>query len=394
MPGRRVDSAPSSRWSVTTVLGHRPSRPAGQIAVLAFLLGAVVVVVVLVNRPDLAIAMYALIPIVLGVHWFGLRGGLVVAAAATLAFVAAQLFHPSTDLTGGDLWVAALNRSVAFVGVAVLVSLLLDRERALAGRVRAQQDEIAELESLRAALTPSGFPERPQLEFATSFTPADGLVAGDFFLVVEGPTDSTTIAVGDVVGHGLEAARCAAFVRAALATFARFTRDPVELLQLANAALVEHGKQGAQFVTAVCLNIGPPPAPEVTWATAGHEVPWFLDTGTPLPGGQVGAPLGVGAEALRLRPGRAALAPGGGILVFTDGLTEGRPVRRRDLGGALELFGEERARRVIQELDGAHPARVLESLVAAVTSFSGGTLADDLCLVAVRAEGRPPAVAD
>ena len=68
---------------------------------------------------------------------------------------------------GGDLWVAALNRSVAFVGAAVLVSVLLERERALAGHVQAQQDEIAELESLRAALTPSTVPERPHLEFAT-----------------------------------------------------------------------------------------------------------------------------------------------------------------------------------------------------------------------------------
>ena len=142
---------------------------------------------------------------------------------------------------------ATFNRSIVFVGVAVLVSLLLRRERALASTVRAQQDEIAELESLRAALTPAEIPARPHLDVAASFTPADGLVAGDFYLVVEGPSGSTTVAVGDVVGHGLDAARCAAFVRAALATFARFTSDPVELLQLANAALVEHahGEQPA-----------------------------------------------------------------------------------------------------------------------------------------------------
>src|SRR4029453_3926526 len=96
-------------------------------------------------------------------------------------------------------------------------------------RVRAQQDEIAELESLREALTPSQVPVRPYLEFATTHPPAGGLVAGAFFLVVEGPNESTTVALGDVVGHGLEAARCAAFVRAGLATFARFTSDPVEL---------------------------------------------------------------------------------------------------------------------------------------------------------------------
>ncbi len=388
MPGRRVDSIRSPRRRTAPFLGYRPTRSAEQIAVLAVLLLAVTAVFVVVNRPGLAIHMYALIPVVLAVHWFRLVGGVVVAGAATMLFVVAQLLLPDAELAGAELWVAALNRSAVFFGVAVLVSMLLRRERDLAGRVRAQQSEIAELESLRAALTPSGVPERPHLDFATSFTPADGMVAGDFFLVVDGPKDSTTIAVGDVVGHGLEAARCATFVRAALATFARFTSDPVELLQLANVALVGHEGEGARFVTAVCVNIGPPPGHAITWAAAGHDVPWFLDTATPLPGGRVGTPLGIGADALELESGHASLAPGTGILVFTDGLVEARPVRR-DFSRPLELFGEERASRIVQDLRGAHVLQVLESLVAAVTAFAGGPLADDLCLVAVRAEDRP-----
>ena len=360
-------------------------------AVLTVLLLTITVVFVLVNRPHLAIHMYALVPIVIAVHWFRLAGGLVVAGAAITLFVVPQLLLPSPALVGTELWVATLNRSAVFFGVAVLVSMLLRRERTLAGQVRAQQDEITELESLRAALTPSGVPVRPHLDFATSFTPAEGLVAGDFFLVVEGPQDSTTIAVGDVVGHGLEAARCAAFVRAALATFARFTRNPVELLQLADAALVGHDGDGAQFVTAVCVNIGPPPDHAITWAAAGHDAPWFLDTAMPLPGGRVGTPLGIGAAASGPKPGHASLTPGAGILVFTDGLVEARPVRR-DPARPLELFGEERASRIVRDESGAHVPRILDSLVAAVTSFAGGPLADDLCLVAVRARSSPSPV--
>lgn len=75
--------------------------------------------------------------------------------------------------------------------------------------------------------------------------------------------------VGHVVGHGLEAARCAAFVRAALSTFARFPTDPVQLLQLADAALAESSEHSSRFVTAVCLAIDPPPWIEVRWAAAG-----------------------------------------------------------------------------------------------------------------------------
>ena len=385
MPAGTAGARPSRRHSSFRARRYRPRTRRRRIAVIAALLLAVTAVFVAVNQPGLAIYMYALIPLVLAVHWFDLAGGLAVAAAATLAFVGAQLMLPSTTLSAGQLWVAALNRSVVYVGVALLVTVLLRRERALVARLRAQQHEITELTSLRAALTPADVPVQPHLEFATSFTPAEGLVAGDFFVVVEGPSGSTTVAVGDVVGHGLDAARCAAFVRASLSTFARFTSDPVELLQLANAALVEHSD--SQFVTAVCLNIGRPAGTEVAWASAGHDVPWFLDTGEALPGGRVGTPLGIGADALKLEAGRVSLAPSDGILVFTDGLTEGRAARRGSVR-PLALFGEERARNVLRSHRGAPAKRVLDALVAEVTAFAGGPLADDLCLVALRA--RPP----
>ena len=396
MPG--LDDGPSARLARGAGrLARRltPVRPAHRIAALALGLLAVSVVRFLANQPSLAISLYALVPIVLSVYWFGLRGGLATATAATLLFLADELFAPSGELDGGMLAVAAGNRALVFLGVAALVALLLRRERTLTLRLREQQDELAEFQALRAALTPSEVPARPQLQIATAFTPAEGLVAGDFFLVVEGPAESTTVVVGDVVGHGLEAARCAAFVRAALATFARFSSDPAQLLQLADAALTEHGLQDARFVTAVCLNVGPPPDRRLTphparplvWATAGHDVPWRLDTATPLPGGRVGPPLGTGTGHLRIEAGRTNLEPGAGVLVFTDGLTEGRA--RREAGRPLRLFGEDRARRIVLEHHGAPAGRVLEALSSAVRDFAGGPLADDVCLVALRAEPVP-----
>jgi serine phosphatase RsbU (regulator of sigma subunit) len=356
--------------------------------VLAALLLAVTAVFAAVNRPGLGLAMYALIPVVLGVYWFGLRGGLLVAAAATVLFIGDELVTRSPELSAAGLWVAALNRSLVFFGVAALVWFLLRRTRTLAGRLHARESRLAELESLRAVLTPSQVPTLPHLHLATAFTPADGMVAGDFFLVVQSPPDCTTIIVGDVVGHGLEAARHAAFVRASLATFARFTSDPVRLLQLADAALAESGGDRDQFVTTACLTIGPPPTHEVAWACAGHDVPWRLDTGDPLPGGRTGPPLGVAGHGLQLEAGHLSLRPGEGLLLFTDGLTEGRAATRV-AAGRLDLFGEERARQVVREHCGAPPGRVLSALVSAVTTFAGGPLADDLCLVAVRAEPTP-----
>jgi serine phosphatase RsbU (regulator of sigma subunit) len=169
-----------------------------------------------------------------------------------------------------------------------------------------------------------------------------------------------------------------------MATFAHFTGDPAELLRLADTALRESARQGATFVTAVCLTIGGTPDREVRWATAGHPAPWVLDTADSLAVGSASVPLGVGVGELALPVRRAPL--GDGILVFTDGLTEGRPARRA-AGASVRLFGEERAREVLREQRGAPPSAVVKALVDAVSSFAGGELADDLCLVAVRPAG-------
>jgi serine phosphatase RsbU (regulator of sigma subunit) len=373
----------TGRSGGTASFGDRSSRPAARVTVLVVLQLAVFGLLALNTQPGLAVSLYGLVPIVLGVFWFSLRGGLLAAAATMLAFLVDEMLTPSRGLSGPEFGFAVFNRAVVFFGVAVLVAWLLDRERRLILQVQAQRAELAELESLRAALIPVDVPPRPHLQLATSFLPADGEVAGDFFLVVEGPDRSTTIVVGDVVGHGLEAARCAAFVRAALATFARFTSDPARLLQLANTALAERRAPSATFVTTVCLNIGAPPDPEVCWAAAGHNAPWFLDTGAPLRGGRLGAPLGIGADALTVESGRAVLQPGAGILLFTDGLTEARAARRPS-HRSFELFGEDRARKIVREQRGAAVTGIVEALVAEVTAFAGGPLADDLCLVAVR----------
>jgi serine phosphatase RsbU (regulator of sigma subunit) len=259
--------------------------------------------------------------------------------------------------------------------------VLLDRERRLTVQVEEQRARLAELEALRSALTPAEVPPTPGLAVATAFVPAEGEVAGDFFLVVEGPGGCTTVVVGDVVGHGLVAARSAAFLRATLATFAHFTGDPAELLRLADTALREGGPAAPSFVTAVCLIIDGTADRQVRWAAAGHPAPWFLDTGASLGEGKAGPPLGVGLGELALEVGRAPL--GSGVLAFTDGLTEGRPARRRP-GDRIELYGEERARRVVLDQQGAPADEVVAALVSSVGAFACGALADDLCLVAVR----------
>ncbi|MGH3783428.1 MAG: PP2C family protein-serine/threonine phosphatase [Pseudonocardiaceae bacterium] len=289
-------------------------------------------------------------------------------------------------MPGGDaLWVAAANRSVIYFGVALIATELLRRERELRTRMARQRQQLDGLETLQAALTPADVGCWPGLEVATCYLPTEGVVAGDFFLVARGPAASTTIVIGDVVGHGLEAARKASYVRAALATFAPFTADPLQLVRLANFAVRERVEQRSKFVTVTCVNIAA--GGRLTWVCAGHPAPWRLDNGDVLPGGRAGVPLGL-SDSVDAEAGSCTLAAGAGLLLFTDGLIEARAtVRERAV--RRELFGEQRVREVLAAHRDASPQEVVRALSTAVSDFAGAALADDLCIVALRAIPTP-----
>jgi PAS domain S-box-containing protein len=247
--------------------------------------------------------------------------------------------------------------------------------------IRRQQRELAELRALQAALTPPATVSIPQLDVASAFYPAEGGVAGDFFLVTSSAGGSVTVAVGDVVGHGLRAAQRASFVRASLVTFAAFTDDPHRLLRLANNSLIERGGASEAFVTAVCATFRPEEG-TVRIALAGHPPPHWLDRGRPVTEIRGGLPLGLGLD-LGGEPEEIHLGSGDGLLFFTDGLPEARPARRTQ-GARRELFGEPRVDGVLRELEGAPAGPTVERLSSAVRGFVAGPLADDMCLVAVR----------
>ena len=83
-------------------------------------------------------------------------------------------------------------------------------------------------------------------------------------------------------------------------------------------------------------------------------------------------------------------SPGGGILIYTDGLPEARTAREVD---RHVLFGEQAARDTLIGLQGAPPADILAGLRAAAVRHAEGLPADDLCLRAARALQRAGGVA-
>jgi serine phosphatase RsbU (regulator of sigma subunit) len=357
--------------------GSRTRRERLGVAIFGLLLG-IFVVRLFVDTPGLSLVFLAVFPIVMAAFVLGRTAAVICAVAATVLSVVVPIINPSTDISTGAQIVGAVGRGAVFIGLALVVSTLLERETRLRVSLAESERELAELESLRAALTPPELPVTDGLQVATSYTPADGLVAGDFFLVTRGANDSTLVVVGDVVGHGLVAARRASFVRATIALFAEYAEDPMTILRLANTALAERDP-GTEFVTALCASFSPGRG-TVAWASAGHPPPWDLDRGVPLASVRHCPPLGI-EPTLEGTSVTTELTARGGVLLFTDGLPEARTAREVD---RHDLFGEEAARDTLVALHGATPADIVAGLRAAAVRHAEGRPADDLCMVAVR----------
>jgi serine phosphatase RsbU (regulator of sigma subunit) len=234
--------------------------------------------------------------------------------------------------------------------------------------------ELDELEATRDALRPSAIAPRPGLDLAAHYVPVLDGVGGDFYVAVEGPRGSTVLVVGDVVGKGMLAAQRAVFVRTSLVTFAPFEDDPVRLLQLANAALIERAGTSVDYVTAACV-VHRPADGTLAWALAGHHSPLALGSGRELDPAGAGQPLGLEHD-LDLSAATIALSEEDGVLLYTDGILDARD-------GQGARFGEERLSALVAEYTGMTAVGVVEHLRLALADFTRAA-GDDVCLLAAR----------
>ncbi|MEU7866960.1 SpoIIE family protein phosphatase [Dactylosporangium sp. NPDC049140] len=169
------------------------------------------------------------------------------------------------------------------------------------------------------------------LRATAGYLPAESAlrVGGDWYHAQTLPDGPVVLAVGDVAGHGLDAANGMAHLRFALIAWLSIgIHDPGTLLGHMNRLCVQLGLTG----TAV-IGTFDPAARRLTWARAGHLPPLLARAGAaeelPLPPG-----LLLGAVADSAYPAETtALRPGDVVLLYTDGLVERRAM---DVGTALD----------------------------------------------------------
>jgi hypothetical protein len=166
-------------------------------------------------------------------------------------------------------------------------------------------------------------PVRPEhLDVAAQCLPARGhLVGGDWYDIIALPAGRTGIVVGDVMGHGPEAAAIMAQLRAAAHVLAQQDLPPAELLGHLDGLIAT--LPGMPLATCAYAVIDPA-RQSCTFSAAGHLPPVLaLPDGTTLTldlaGGQS---LGTGPATYG--QSSTALPPGAVIALYTDGLVETR----------------------------------------------------------------------
>jgi PAS domain S-box-containing protein len=218
---------------------------------------------------------------------------------------------------------------------AALLALVADRAALAIGNASLYEREHRIVETLQRSLLPARLPQLPGISIAARYLPGGADVGGDWYDAIALEGGGVGLAMGDVVGHGIESAALMGELRNALRAYA-FEGLPPSAVVARLDRLVQQ-LEGDQMATLVYAVIDADWS-RVRFASAGHPPPLILgpDGEPEFLWGARSTPLGVGGSSDYTE--EAASLEGGSVLaLYTDGLVE---VRGEALDGGLARLSE------------------------------------------------------
>ncbi|MET7861053.1 SpoIIE family protein phosphatase [Streptomyces sp. NPDC005318] len=233
--------------------------------------------------------------------------------------------------------------------------------------------------ALQRDLLPHHLRGGSSVEVASRYLPSDksGGVGGDWYDVILLPDARVALVVGDVVGHGINAAAAMGRLRTVVHTLTNLLIPPAELLARLDELVIQLAEEQPDdtaatmiAMAATCLYVIYDPATRLcTMASAGHPPPAIISPDGTVAFADVppGPPIGVGM--LEFESVETELAEGSVIALYTDGLIE---TRSGTIDEGLDRLREAltQAPRPLDELCAA----VVETMVAAAPSEDDVTL--------------------
>jgi serine phosphatase RsbU (regulator of sigma subunit) len=247
---------------------------------------------------------------------------------------------------------------------------------------RAQEERAQLAASLTASLLPRLPVDHPRLEVFSLYRPGEQRLGlgGDFMDACSLPDGSLTAIIGDVAGHGPAAAALGAGLRAGWRSLVMSGVTHGSLMDTLNALVL--GEERPEVFVTACLAWIDPSAGQATFVSAGHPKPLLLAEQLRRIEVPTSLPLGV-EEKVGWRPGRLALPRRWTIVLYTDGLVEGRA-----WPSGVERYGE---RRLMAYLSDGERSRLdqaaLLRLLSEIEQANGAALPDDVAALVVASRG-------
>ncbi len=257
------------------------------------------------------------------------------------------------------------------LGAAIFITDISSHKKALLLAAEVQQEFLA--------VTP---PEVSGLSIAGISIPCDE-VGGDYydFFTDEDSKEEVKIVIGDISGHGVDAALLMSSARSYMRATVPQEKSADEVIGSLNRFLTEDMVESGRFMTLFYLTLNNDQK-SIEWVRAGHDPALVYDSQTgdfselKGPGVALGIEPTYVYETQRLKQ----ISSGMIIVLVTDGIWEAVNIDNQE-------FGKQRLKNIIKEHQEKSSKQIVDNIISEHKTFTeGAVIEDDLTLVVIKVD--------
>lgn len=270
------------------------------------------------------------------------------------------------------------RRMEILTGIAQQVALAIQNDRLrqeMVGRERLER-EFQLAREIQQTFLPNELPSIPGWDMDVRWRPARQ-VGGDFYDLFELPNGKLGVVIADVSDKGMPAALYMTVTRTLVRATAQEGNSPAQTLTRVNELLLTETQNG-MFITTFYAILDPQTG-DVTYANAGHNIPFILrfDQTHIEKLERGGVALGA-MDEIQLEDKHVQLLSGDCMLMYTDGVTEA-------FAPDGSIFGEERLEQILSNTCCRSAETLLNEVDTALVAFQGNLPpSDDVTMLALR----------
>jgi serine phosphatase RsbU (regulator of sigma subunit) len=221
----------------------------------------------------------------------------------------------------------------------------------------------------------------PGLDIGRAYRGAEGefRFGGDVVDVFHYGEGYTSLAVVDITGHGMPAARNAGLAKHALRAYASQGLDSAECVRALNRLCIANSAFEAdiEFFATLFFAIVQPDRHTIEYVSAGHDAAYLIDPKKTHVLDATGPIIGLMDNDAAFERRLVRLSPGSIIAAVTDGFSEARDAGRT-------FLGPEPLVDVIRRNQALDAERQAEAVTQYAYEYAGGILHDDVAALVVK----------